>query len=70
MKAEIIPDWLVTGNIWQIICGLATEGGERAAGTGGGGGVLTTWAGAGLMSEQGLEGLACSGLEAGDAGAA
>lgn len=32
MNAEIIPDWLPTGNIWQMIGGLEVGGGERRVG--------------------------------------
>lgn len=71
MKAEIIPDWLLTGNIWQMICGLATEGGDRVAGAAGMGGLcwVLTCVGVEKLSMQNLVGLACcSVLEAGDVG--
>lgn len=48
MKAEIMPDWLLTGNIWQMIGGLAT-GGEDNRGVAVGG----LWCG-GLMAGMGV----------------
>lgn len=68
MKAEMMPDWLLTGNIWQMICGLATGGGDRVVGTAGRG-APTTWAGVEAVSEQDLGGLVWSGLEASSVGA-
>lgn len=35
MNAEMIPDWLLTGNIWQIIEGLVTGGEDKVGGAGG-----------------------------------
>lgn len=35
MNAEIMPDWLLTGNIWQMIEGLVTGGEDKVAGAGG-----------------------------------
>lgn len=35
MKAEMIPDGLLTGNIWQMIGGLVTGGGDMVGGAGG-----------------------------------
>lgn len=35
MKAEMIPDWVLTGNIWQMIWGLVMGGGDRVEGAGG-----------------------------------
>lgn len=35
MKAEIIAGWLLTGNIWQMIGGLVTEGEDRGVAVGG-----------------------------------
>lgn len=32
MKAEMMPDWLLTGNIWQMIEELVTEGQDKGAG--------------------------------------
>lgn len=58
MNAEIIPDWLQMGNIWQMICGLVTEVGERMGGGPVGGfcgWVLTVEVE--TMSKEGLEGL-------------
>ena len=35
MKAEIMPCWLLTGNIWQMIGELVTGSGERGIVVGG-----------------------------------
>lgn len=35
MNAEMMPDWLLTGNIWQIIEGLVTGGEDKVGGAGG-----------------------------------
>lgn len=34
MKAEMMPDWLLTGNIWQMIEGLLMGGEDKVGGTG------------------------------------
>lgn len=35
MNAEMMPDWLLTGNIWQMIEGLLTGGEDKVGGAGG-----------------------------------
>lgn len=34
MNAEMMPDWLLTGNIWQMIDGLVTGGEDKVGGVG------------------------------------
>lgn len=51
MNAEMIPDWLLTGNIWQMIDGLVTGGEEKVGGAG--------WAFGETMSKDGFVEVVC-----------